>query len=360
MYLLFGRPVVKSPRVLFGGALLAIAIAFVVGLGVVSGGVSATDASTALVTGSVCATAGPVAGLPPAAAANARVIVATAASRGGHRAAVIALMTGLAESNLLVLSNPHDPAGDLFASQGVGYDHDSLGIFQQRPSWGSAARRMDPVASTNLFLDRLLALHAWDSLPPWISAQRVQVSASSDGAVYRRQLDRAAAIVTQIRADAAQQDCAGSRLGQPPAGPVGAYGLPTRYQIPTATSPRARAAVTFALQQLGKPYVWAATGPDSYDCSGLTQRAWSAGGITMSRTTLTQRHDGTPTTAADLEPGDLILTPGSDGTLTAPGHVGMYLGHELVVEAPHPGDVVKVVTYASFTRGGISDLRHIA
>ncbi|WP_238999453.1 C40 family peptidase [Segeticoccus rhizosphaerae] len=350
----------KSVKGVLGAALLTIMLVVVVGLGVVSGGVGAVDASTGLLSGSVCATSGPLAGLPRAAAENARIIVATASSRGGDRAALVALMTGLAESNLLVLSNPHDPSGNKFLSQGVGYDHDSLGIFQQRPSWGSAAQRMDPVASTNLLLDRLLALPDWQSMPPWVSAQRVQVSASSDGSVYRAQLDRAHALLTRIQADAAVKDCAGSRLGQAPAGPIGAHGLPARYKVPAGTSLRARAAITFALAQLGKPYVWAATGPDSYDCSGLTQRAWSAGGVAISRTTLTQRRDGSPTTASALAPGDLILTPGSDGTLAAPGHVGMYLGDGLVVEAPHPGDSVKVVTYESFAAGGVSDLRHIA
>lgn len=360
MYRRLGSPVVKSLKFLLGAAVLAVLLAAVVGLGVVSGGVGAADASTGLLSGSVCATSGSVAGLSRPAAENARILVATASNRGGGRAALIALMTGLAESNLLILSNPHDPSGNPFLSQGIGYDHDSLGIFQQRPSWGSAAQRMDAVASTNLFLDRLLALPDWHSMPPWVAAQRIQASASSDGSVYRAQLDRAHAILTRIEADAAVKDCAGSLLGRPPAGPVGAHGLPAGYEVPPGTSLRARAAITFALAQLGKPYVWAATGPASYDCSGLTQRAWAAGGVAITRTTLTQRRDGTPTTGVALRPGDLVLTPGSDGTLAAPGHVGMYLGDGLVIEAPHPGDSVKVVSYASFTRGGVSDLRHIA
>lgn len=350
----------KSLKALTAAALLGIVLVGVTGLAVVSGGIGAAGSSTGLLSGSVCATSGPLAGMPRAAAENARIVVATASSHGGGRAALITLMAGLAESNLLILSNPHDPSGNPFLSQGVGSDHDSLGIFQQRPSWGSAAQRMDAVASTNLFLDRLLALPDWQSMPPWVAAQRVQASASSDGSVYRAQLDRAHAILTRIEADTATKDCAGGRLGRPPTGPVGAHGLPNSYAIPAGTSLRARTAIRFALAQLGKPYVWAATGPDSYDCSGLTQRAWSAGGVPISRTTLTQRHDGTATTTAALQPGDPVLTPGSDGTLAAPGHVGLYLGDGLVVEAPHPGDVVKVVTFASFTRGGVSDLRHIA
>jgi cell wall-associated NlpC family hydrolase len=88
--------------------------------------------------------------------------------------------------------------------------------------------------------------------------------------------------------------------------------------------------------------------------------AWAAAGHTLSRTTYTQIYDGTPTTAAQLAPGDLVLTPGSDGTLAAPGHVGMFIGEGPVVEAPHTGDVVRVVTYTSLAGAGVSALRHIA
>ena len=66
------------------------------------------------------------------------------------------------------------------------------------------------------------------------------------------------------------------------------------------------------------------------------------------------------TTVSLLSPGDLVLTPGSDGTLASPGHVAMFIGRGLVVEAPHTGDVVKVVTYASLTSGGITGRRHTA
>jgi cell wall-associated NlpC family hydrolase len=69
--------------------------------------------------------------------------------------------------------------------------------------------------------------------------------------------------------------------------------------------------------------------------------------------------DGTATTESRLTPGDLVPTPGSAGTLASPGHVVMFVGHGLVVEAPPTGDVVNVVTYASLTDRGVSTLRHI-
>lgn len=310
--------------------------------------------------GSLCVTTGPVPGLSAAAAANARVVAATAAARGGHDAAVIALMTGLAESGLRVLANPNDPDGATYAHDGVGSDHDSLGIFQQRPPWGPAGARMDPTASTNLFLDRLLAQRNWQRRLPWEVAQAVQASAFADGSNYRAQLPLARRIADRVELDARDVDCLGSAIGAPATGSVGAHGLPKDYAIPTGTSPAAAAAVAFAISELGKPSVFGANGPAAYDCSSLMVAAWAEGGHHLTRTTYTQVHEGTPVTEGRLSPGDLVLIPGSNGTLSAPGHVGMYIGQGLVVQAPKTGDVVKVVTYVSMTSRGVSALRHIA
>lgn len=331
----------------------------VVGLCVLAGSLGAPNYAAGLVAGSLCRTSGSLPGLDAAAASNARTVAATALARGGRRAALIALMTGLTESGLRVLTNPNVPSGDLYPSQGVGYDHDSLGIFQQRPSWGTAAQRMDPVVSTGLFLDRLLARSHWRTLAPWQAAQAVQVSAFSDGSNYRANLGRAAALLRHIDGHAAQVACGGTGVGRVPPGSLGPHGLPVGYRLPTGTSPRAAAAVRFALRQLGKPYGWGAEGPTAYDCSGLMQAAWTSAGVRLTRTTYTQIRDGRPTTPAAAAPGDLVLIPGSLGTLASPGHVGMFIGRGLVVEAPKTGDVVKVVSFSSFVSGGLSQIRHI-
>jgi cell wall-associated NlpC family hydrolase len=330
------------------------------GLLLLLGGVGDATAQTGLISGSVCATSGPIAGIQDAAAANGRVVAAVAVARGGDQAAVIALITGLAESGLRVLANPNDPAGNAYPSQGVGSDHASLGIFQQQPWWGTAPARMEPVASTNIFLDHLLAIPNWQAAPPWLAAQQVQTSAFSDGSNYHAQMDLAVSILNAVKTDSATLKCGGSGHGQPPNGFVGQYGLPASYTVPEGTSPTAAAAVTSALTELGKPYIFGASGPAAYDCSGLMVAAWADGGHALSRTTYSQINDGTATAQARLSPGDLVLTPGSDGTLASPGHVGMFIGHGLVVEAPHTGDVVKVVTYTSLSSAGVSALRHIA
>jgi cell wall-associated NlpC family hydrolase len=338
----------------------AMSMTGLTGLLLLLGGVGDATAHSGLLSGSVCATSGPIAGISDVSAANGRVVAAVSMARGGDQAALIALMAGLAESGLRVLANPNDPAGNAIAHDGVSRDHDSLGIFQQRPSWGTAAQRMEPVASTNLFLDRLLSLPNWQTTPPWQAAQRVQASAFAGGSNYRAQMDRAISILNVVKADSAALDCGGSGIGQPPTGSIGQHGLPVGYTIPAETSPAAVAAVTFALGELGKPYVFGANGPAAYDCSSLMVAAWAAGGRALSRTSNTQMRDGTATSEALLSPGDLVLSPGSDGTLASPGHVAMFIGRGLVVEAPHTGDVVKVVTYASLTSGGVSALRHIA
>jgi len=141
------------------------------------------DAGQGVAAGAVCATRGPVPGLSAAAAANARVITAAAVARGGRPAALVGITVALAESGLVAV-----PFGHL----------DSIGLFQQRPSWGSAAQRMDPAISANLFLDRLLKVPGWQGLPPQVAAQAVQASAYPDGSNYLAQLPRAVRVLSTI------------------------------------------------------------------------------------------------------------------------------------------------------------------
>lgn len=101
----------------------------------------------------------------------------------------------------------------------------------------------------------------------------------------------------------------------------------------------ASAAIRFALNQIGKPYVWGAQGPNSYDCSGLMVDAYQHGnGITLPRTTQAMLVDPklTPVNKGQLRPGDLVF-PSTE-------HVQMYLGGGKVVEAPHTGLTVRVST----------------
>ncbi|MGW0855042.1 NlpC/P60 family protein [Streptomyces sp. NPDC002690] len=96
-------------------------------------------------------------------------------------------------------------------------------------------------------------------------------------------------------------------------------------------SPSGKAAVKFALAQIGKPYVWGAEGPDSYDCSGLTSQAWASAKRPIPRTSQEQWAQLKHIAIGDMRPGDLIIYH-SDAT-----HVGMYVGDGLAVHAPRPG-----------------------
>jgi cell wall-associated NlpC family hydrolase len=102
----------------------------------------------------------------------------------------------------------------------------------------------------------------------------------------------------------------------------------------------ARAALDFAYAQIGKPYVYGAEGPGSYDCSGLTMKAWGAAGVNLPRTTYAQ-YDATRRVAkSDLQPGDLVFFNGL-------GHMGLYVGNGRMVHAPSSGKTVQEVSITS-------------
>ncbi|MFE5833053.1 NlpC/P60 family protein [Streptomyces sp. NPDC056508] len=100
-------------------------------------------------------------------------------------------------------------------------------------------------------------------------------------------------------------------------------------------------ALRFAVGQIGKPYEWGAEGPEAYDCSGLTQRAWAAAGRRIPRTSQEQWRTLPRVPLTELRPGDLVVYfPGAT-------HVAVYLGEGLVVQAPRPGAKVKVSPVAA-------------
>ncbi len=99
----------------------------------------------------------------------------------------------------------------------------------------------------------------------------------------------------------------------------------------------AAAAVQVAMAQVGKPYVWGAAGPSSFDCSGLMLWAWARQGVTLPRVAAEQRVWATPVPISQLAPGDLVFFG------NPAHHVGMYVGAGLMVDAPHSGANVGVV-----------------
>jgi len=267
--------------------------------------------------------------------ANAQTIVTIAVGRAlPKRAAVLALATAMVEAGLVNVDHG---------------DSDSLGLFQQRPSqgWGTPAQVLDPVHATNTFYDHLVALPGWQTMPPGVAEQAVQRSLYPDR--YAPREPAGAALTTRywqgpdnpappppgtgpVDVDVTHGGCPDRGGGNLDPGGLDPKKLPEDFTLPA--DPLVRPAVIYALAQLGKPYVWGAAGPDSFDCSGLMQAAWAAAHVAISRTTYSQVHDGIAIgSLSQVEPGDLLFIPGSDGTPAAPGHVGMYAGNGYVVDA---------------------------
>jgi cell wall-associated NlpC family hydrolase len=104
------------------------------------------------------------------------------------------------------------------------------------------------------------------------------------------------------------------------------------------------AAARAALSRLGRPYVWGAKGPSTFDCSGLTQWAWRQAGVSLGGDTYSQIAQGVPVRPDQVRAGDLIfpLDNFGEGGRSGPGHVQLAISGTQVVHAPTTGDVVRV------------------
>ena len=296
---------------------------------------------------------------------NAKTIQATGVAMNiPARGQIVALATALQESGLRNLTYG---------------DRDSLGLFQQRPSqgWGTASEILDPVHASTAFYAALEKVSGWQSMTVTQAAQAVQQSGFPDA--YGKWEPLATALQKAIAPLLAQAGGAspspspsgtsdtsstspstaggcssggdGSSFGTIPPGAV-----PAGYTIPASAPPQAQTAIRWAMGQLDTPYQWGGSCTNSHgadpmgrcDCSSLIQQAYKAAGVTLTRTTYTQVTEGKPVSVDALQPGDLVFTAGSDGTAANPGHVGMYMGSGLIINAPHTGAVVSIESLASW------------
>jgi peptidoglycan DL-endopeptidase CwlO len=162
--------------------------------------------------------------------------------------------------------------------------------------------------ATKVQLDRVAAL---------------EKSAAADKATVDSNLADAKALLGKMQASARQRLVDASRGSDPIPADVPASG-------------RAAIAVHFAMAQIGKAYVYGAAGPSAYDCSGLTMAAWGAAGVGLPHSAAAQYGMGTHVSPSQLEPGDLVFY------YSPISHVGMYIGHGMIVNAENPSAGIRV------------------
>ncbi|MFG1809468.1 NlpC/P60 family protein [Streptomyces sp. NPDC049040] len=205
----------------------------------------------------------------------------------------------------------------------------------------AVGHQQDIVAGLTAGESRLAALNAQAqrALDAAQVAQNKQAAQKTQVETHLRQVEALLAGLSGVQisdlqalekqgADKAQQEFLDSK----------ALGPDAALRAPSGSGDRA---IGYAFQQLGKPYVWGAQGPGSFDCSGLTSQAWSHAGVSVPRTAEEQwaRLPRVPLNL--LRPGDLVVYfPGAT-------HVALYIGDGLVIQAPHTGAVVKVSPIAA-------------
>jgi cell wall-associated NlpC family hydrolase len=164
-----------------------------------------------------------------------------------------------------------------------------------------------------------------------------------------RRLKAEAAARAAERAAATSRTLDRSRNPDPapaPSDPQAPAPAPTTPAPAPSGSGRAGAAVAYALSQVGDAYVWGATGPSAFDCSGLTLMAWSQAGVSLPHSAASQMSSGTPVSQSQLQPGDLVFY------YSPVHHVGIYIGNGRIVHAANPSDGVLVAPLLSMPYSG--------
>jgi len=232
---------------------------------------------------------------------------------------------------------------------------------------GAAAALLDSSSNSN-YVDRLQTLTIASRRMAEVvqsvgaSRQAAQTASSAAGkalAGARHQRDVVAKARTNVQAQIKKYQSLLARLNS-------AQRYAYQRQInPTVTSARvqhltqassaaAARAVHFALAQVGKPYVFGAAGPSSYDCSGLTMAAWERGGVSLPHSAADQYNYGHHVSRDELQPGDLIFF------YQPIGHVTIYIGDGLMVSAPTEGENVSVVPLSAFNSDYVGATRLVS
>jgi len=245
--------------------------------------------------------------------------------------------------------------------------------FDPNGGWGPSDIIVSLSADAELFMVALTNDPTWTTGPiPMVAhdvmtANGVRVPATT--ALFAKALKKATKYSKLVITMASSQGGCGAADGSTLAGVSGSGTLPPDYQIPASATPQEAAAISAALSQVGNAYVWGAASPAiGFDCSGLVMWAWAQANppFLLDHYTVSQWQETQPLPSLQgASPGDLVLVPGSDGTLNPPNpqHVGMYIGDiagvPWVVAAADQQYGVVAQTYSSFVSGGLIAVGHI-
>ena len=204
------------------------------------------------------------------------------------------------------------------------------------------------VASTRTRTDAFVARLALLRQTSVALEQQRQAGLAAEQREREEAAARAAAEAAAVAAvQAAEETAASSGSGSSVRAPGTATVPVRRASAPTAG---AATAVDWALGQIGKPYLWGGDGPDSFDCSGLTMRAWQAAGASLPHSSRLQYSGQAKVALGDLEPGDLVFYATDTTNPSTVHHVGMVVSAGTMVEAPHTGALVRT---SSIYRSGL-------
>ena len=169
-------------------------------------------------------------------------------------------------------------------------------------------------------------------------------------AAAQRELDRIAATKKELGQEKAEIDDKAAKakelLGKLKDRAASASRSGARVPVNVPASGRAGAAVSYAMSQVGDAYVYGASGPSAYDCSGLTMMAWAQAGVSLPHSSSGQMGSGAPVSQSELQPGDLVFY------YNPVSHVGIYAGNGTYINAPQSGDVVKFQKVSSSAFSG--------
>ena len=223
-----------------------------------------------------------------------------------------------------------------------------------------AARRVEEQAQASA----TAALAAQQSATTAMAADRTAILASAakeqkilqglqakEAAIIKAAKARAARLAAERAAAALhrQQEAAARAARQVVSQPVTP---PTPTPVPGSGG--AATAVAWAYREIGKPYVWGAAGPNSFDCSGLAMYVWAKAGVALDHFTGDQWHEGTHVAQSQLEPGDLVFFAYNTSDPATIHHVGIYIGGGEMIDAPYTGvDVRKDPAFRSDYIGAV-------